>query len=93
MSCGMCAPSPAQIGEPLTREVLDGMPLPVREFWEDFLTQARTELDANEAEEAMPPYAPTADLAAKYQRAVGEFKGGIYCPVRQLEGLFAFKVG
>ena len=92
MACGVCAPSPAQIGEPLTEDTLEAMPPETRAFWEDFLSQARDELDAKEAEMALPPYVPTPDLAAKYQRAVGEFKGGGYCPVRQLEGLFAFKV-
>jgi len=82
-----------QIGKPLTQETLDAMPKAESAFWEDFLTQARVELDAKTAEKVSRPYAPTADLAAKYRRAIGEFKGGAYCQIKQLEGLFDFRAG
>jgi len=82
--------SPMQLGEPLTEEMLRAMNAAEAEFWDDFLTEARTVLDLREAERAAGPYEPTASLSAKYCRAVNEFDGGRYCPVRQLEGLFKF---
>ena len=54
------------------------------------MEEAKTVLDAKKSCGFLTPYIPTPSLYAKYRRAIKEFDGGKYCPVKQLEELFAF---
>jgi len=86
----MIATAPLQQGEPLTDEMLAAMDAAEAGFWRGFLEEAKTVLAAKKRCGFQTPYIPTSSLYAKYRRAIKEFAGGKYCPVKQLEELFAF---
>lgn len=80
----------AQIGVPLNEEIFSEMTEEERNFWVDFLGHARRVIDEKEREGKQKPFMPPPDLVQKYQKALADYNGGQYCPVRQLPQIFAF---
>jgi len=87
MCCGFNSP---QIGAPLEKQDLEAMRPETRAFWEEFFGQAEQELNAAEERNDEQPYAPSKEFREKHLRAITEFGGSVYCPVRQLEMIFNF---
>jgi hypothetical protein len=84
--------SKLQLGVPLSDDTLAAMSDGERAFWMDFLEQADVEIKACENSCDVQPYAPSESLAAKYNRALGEFDGGKYCQMKYLGKIFVFPV-
>jgi len=87
MCCGYNSP---QIGTPLEERDLAAMPSEAQMFWHDFFQQAEQEIEAADGRNEQQPFMPSQDLREKYLRAITEFDGSKYCPVRQLEKIFNF---
>lgn len=90
MGCGHERISRGQKGLPLSDECLAAMEESERAFWEDFLSEAKGLIGAEEEKGASMPYAPTSSLQEKYRKALTDYDGQKYCQVRQLQGIFSF---
>jgi hypothetical protein len=88
MCCGGYIGS--QIGAPLEDQDLAAMPPEAQTFWHGFFGQAEQEMKAAEDRNEQQPFVPSQDLREKHFRAITEFDGSRYCPVRQLENIFDF---
>lgn len=86
----MCGYSSPRIGAPLEESDLAAMPPEKSTFLRDFFETANAEISAAEEREDTQPFSPSPELREKHARVIGEFGGGHYCPVRQLEIIFNF---
>ena len=86
----MCGHIGPRMGMPLEEQDILAMPLWAQKFWEEFFAQADREIKAAKEKGEPQPFTPSQAFRDMHTRAITEFGGGIYCPVRQLEQIFNF---
>jgi hypothetical protein len=87
--CSAICLTPRFGGIPLDWDTLDRMSLEEERFWMDFSDQARQEIQSGKRTEK-GKIIPSTSLKAKYRRAISQYQGEGYCPVKQLEVIFDF---